>query len=168
MWFAKRLRSARGKWPVAAVFALAFAVALGGFTMVEGKAFSYFSTRSEACANCHVMQPQLDSWQHGSHHQVATCSDCHLPTSFVAKYVAKMKNGWHHSRAFTTGNFDEPIRIGRANGDILEDNCRRCHADAIAHMSPGPLAPIPCVHCHAQVGHSSPAGIGPAATPDQP
>jgi len=146
---------------MAALFAVVMAGTVGLFTMIEARAFSYFSTRPEACANCHIMQPQLDSWQHSDHHHVATCNDCHLPSTFFAKYLAKMKNGWHHSRAFTTGNFGQPIRIGPTNAKILEENCRRCHADAIAHMNPGPRAPIACTHCHSQVGHASPAGLGP-------
>ena len=156
-------RGAKGRrwsWPLAAAFALALFAGLSLFTMIEGQAFSYFSTRSEACANCHVMQAQLEGWQRGSHHAVASCSDCHIPTTLVAKYLAKAENGWHHSRAFTTGGFSEPIRIKAKNAAILEANCRRCHADAIAHTNPGPRAPIPCVHCHAHVGHPSPAGIG--------
>lgn len=150
----------RWRWPLAAAFSLALFAGLSVVTLVQGQAFSYFSTRPEACANCHVMRPHLDGWQHGSHHAVATCADCHLPTAFVDKYLAKMANGWHHSRAFTTGGFAEPIRIKAANARTLERNCRRCHADTIAHTGPGPRPPVPCVHCHSQVGHPSPAGIG--------
>ncbi len=154
------------RWPLAAAFAVALFVGLSIVTMVQGQAFSYFSTKPEACANCHVMQPHLDGWQHGSHHAVATCSDCHLPATFVDKYRAKMANGWHHSLAFTTGGFTEPIRIKATNAAALEKNCRRCHADTIAHTGPGPQPALPCVHCHAHVGHPSPAGIGgpPTAT----
>lgn len=159
-------RRRRWSWPLAAAFSLALFLGLSVFTLIEGRAFSYFSTRSEACANCHVMQAQYDGWRHGSHHAVASCSDCHIPASFVGKYLAKAENGWHHSRAFTTGGFREPIRIKPKNAAILEANCRRCHADAIAHTSPGPRPPLPCVHCHAHVGHPSPAGIGgPIASP---
>ncbi len=152
--------AARWSWPLAALFSVALVIGLATITVVHGEGLSYFSTRPSACANCHIMQAQLDGWQVSSHHTVATCSDCHLPSSFVAKYVAKARNGWHHSVGFTTGNFREPIRIKGSNAEILESNCRRCHEDAIAHLDPGPLTPIPCVHCHAQVGHPSPAGIG--------
>ena len=34
--------------------------------------------------------------------------------SIVAKYAVKALNGFRHSYAFTTGNFDEPIRITAA------------------------------------------------------
>src|SRR5687767_13963738 len=87
----------RSTWPLAAAFAMTLAAGLGIFTLVEGRAFSYMSSRSEACVNCHVMQAQYDGWERGSHRAVAGCSDCHLPHDFVAKYAAKMRNGWHHS-----------------------------------------------------------------------
>lgn len=142
------------------MFGATLAIGLGFVTLHQGEAFSYFSTRSEACANCHIMQSQYDGWQKGSHHAVASCADCHIPTTFFAKYWAKAKNGWHHSTAFTLGGFAEPIRIKADNAAVLEANCRNCHADAIAHMSPGDKPALSCVHCHSQVGHPSPAGIG--------
>lgn len=158
----------RWSWPLAGVASVTFAAGLSIYTLVEGQAFSYMSSRSEACVNCHVMQPQYDGWQRGSHHQVARCGDCHLPHDFAGKYIAKMRNGWHHSSAFTTGDFSEPIRITGTNAVALEANCRRCHADLVAHLGPGPSAPLPCVHCHSQVGHPSPAGIGgPLAATDK-
>ena len=72
-----------------------------------------------ACINCHIMQPQFDSWQKASHHTFATCVDCHLPHDFVGKYIAKAENGYLHSRAFTLQDFAEPIRITAKNSRIL-------------------------------------------------
>ena len=40
-------------------------------TFAEG--LSYFSTNPAACANCHIMQSQYDSWQKSSHHGAASC-----------------------------------------------------------------------------------------------
>ena len=56
---------------------------LGGFTMFYAEGLSYFSANPEACKNCHIMQPQFDSWQKASHHTVAGCVDCHLPHDFI-------------------------------------------------------------------------------------
>ena len=47
------------------------------------------------------MRPQYNGWLRGSHHDVAGCVDCHLPHDFPDKYIAKARNGWNHSRAFT-------------------------------------------------------------------
>jgi len=61
----------------------------------------------------------------------------------------------HHSRAFTTGDFHEPIVIKAANLAVTEGRCRSCHAavvDAIDHAPRGGLA-LSCTRCHADVGH---------------
>ncbi len=55
------------------------------FTFHYAEGFSYFSTDPAACANCHIMQSQYDSWQKASHHGLATCVDCHLPHQGLAK-----------------------------------------------------------------------------------
>ena len=54
---------------------------------------SYFSSDPKACVNCHIMQPQYDSWQKGSHHTFATCVQCHLPSGSIPKWLAKAENG---------------------------------------------------------------------------
>ncbi len=70
-----------------------------------------FSKNPAAATNCHIMKPQLDSWQKANHHTLATCVDCHLPHDFFAKYIAKTEKGYNHSRAFTLQDFHEPILI---------------------------------------------------------
>jgi cytochrome c nitrite reductase small subunit len=142
---------------------LALAALLGVFTGVGGYTFdyaegtSYLSTNPAACANCHIMNDQYDSWSKGPHHHVAGCVDCHLPHDFVPKYIAKAENGYHHSSAFTLQNFHEPIMITPKNAAILQDSCVRCHSDFVHEVvkssrSPG-LSGIQCVHCHRNVGH---------------
>ena len=135
-------------------------VGIGVVTFVFAEGASYLSTDPRACANCHIMNSQYDSWQKASHHTVATCIECHLPDGFFGKYVAKAENGWNHSKAFTLQNFPEPIRITPKNAAILQDNCLRCHADLVhAQVSREEGAPK-CVHCHADVGHGELAGLG--------
>ena len=62
---------------------------VGGYTFLYAEGFSYMSDDPAVCVNCHIMQPQYDSWQKASHHTVATCVDCHLPHDFFRKYLAK-------------------------------------------------------------------------------
>jgi len=131
---------------------------LGVFTFVYGEGFSYFSTEPEACTNCHIMQPYYDSWVKASHHGRAACVDCHLPDSFVPKYIAKADNGFRHSWAFTFMDFHEPIQITERNAEILQENCVRCHEAVTAQMAAGApsledVETIRCVHCHSDVGH---------------
>ena len=130
---------------------------LGGYTFAYGEGASYFSTDPAACANCHIMEDQYDSWTASSHRPVAGCIDCHLPHTTVGKYIAKADNGLFHSWAFTFQNFPEPIRIKPRNLRILHHNCVECHEDTVHSLLTGEDAaggPAACVRCHGDVGHA--------------
>jgi cytochrome c nitrite reductase small subunit len=139
------------------VVAVLFGIAagLGGYTFVYARGSSYLTDDPAACANCHVMQEQYDGWIKSSHRSVAVCNDCHTPHAFLAKYYTKALNGYHHSRAFTSGEFHEPIQIKERNLDVTERACRGCHADIVQEIDhPGEtLEPISCIRCHDSVGH---------------
>ena len=140
----------------AVAVAFGVAVGLGGFTFVYAEGASYLSNDPAACANCHVMQEQLDAWSRGSHHAVAVCNDCHAPHDLVGKYTTKAINGWNHSLAFTTGDFPEHMRITERNRRVTEGACRSCHAavvDAIDHSGGVRSEPLECIRCHRDVGH---------------
>lgn len=138
------------------------AMGLGGFAFRYAEGFSYFGTAPEACRNCHIMQPQFDGWQKGSHHAVAVCVDCHLPQSFFNKYYTKAENGYRHGKLFTTQTFVEPIVVAQRGREVLEANCVRCHASLVAELSPHAAGNdgISCVRCHSSVGHGDTARLG--------
>lgn len=138
------------------------AAGIGGYTMVYAEELSYMSSDPKVCANCHIMNPQYDSWQKSSHHAVAGCADCHLPHDFVGKWTAKAINGWHHSKGFTLQDFDEPITIKPYNSRILQESCLACHGDLVheAAAETGRPGEFNCVHCHQTVGHGARAGLG--------
>ncbi|MCE9634952.1 MAG: cytochrome c nitrite reductase small subunit [Planctomycetes bacterium] len=137
-----------------AAAALGVAVGLGGYTFVYAKGGSYMTNDPAACANCHVMQEQFDGWQKSSHHKVAVCNDCHVPMdSFFAKWWVKSTNGWHHSSAFTTGDYPEHIRAKERSREVLETQCRRCHEDIAETVDGHGDATRSCVTCHDSVGH---------------
>ncbi|MCA9408569.1 MAG: cytochrome c nitrite reductase small subunit [Candidatus Omnitrophica bacterium] len=144
------------------VILLGVFLGLGAFTFHYGEGLSYFSKDPKACVNCHIMQPQFDSWQKASHHAVASCVECHLPHSFVPKWIAKGENGFLHSKGFTMQNFHEPIFIRENNMKILQENCLHCHKDFIHDILPVSSQPesIRCVHCHRSVGHGETVGLG--------
>jgi len=147
------------------ILAIALGILLGTgvFTFRYAEGLSYFSTDPAACVNCHIMQPQYDSWQKASHHGVARCVDCHLPHGFVEKYVAKASNGYYHSKGFTFQDFPEPIRIKGANREILQENCLHCHEDLVHELVAGATTAddaVACVHCHRSVGHGENVGLG--------
>ena len=136
---------------------------LAGFTFHYGEGLSYFSTDPAACVNCHIMRPQYESWQKGSHHAVAGCIDCHLPHEFLPKWLAKAENGFLHSKGFTLQNFPEPIFIRERNQRVLHTNCLHCHFDLVQELLPGSTTDanaISCVHCHRSVGHGETVGLG--------
>ena len=129
---------------------------VGLFTFGYAEGLSYFSTDPKACANCHIMNDEYDSWTKASHHAVAKCIDCHLPHDLVPKYIAKAENGWNHSKAFTLQDFHEPIMIKPRNSYILQENCLACHEDMVHQMVAGSTTDknaVTCVHCHMTVGH---------------
>jgi len=132
---------------------------LGGYTFWYAQGGSYFSPDPKACVNCHIMREPYDGWQKASHHAVATCNDCHVPHTLVAKYLAKAENGFWHSKGFTLQDFHEPIRIKPKNAHVLQANCIGCHRDLVGdilgHESTG-LDTNTCVRCHAAVGHGPP------------
>ena len=110
---------------------------VGGYTVFYAEGLSYLSSDPAACVNCHIMRPQYESWQKGSHHAVAKCVDCHLPHDFIGKYLAKGENGYHHSKGFTFQDFHEPIMIKAKNARILQENCLACHADLVHELLAG-------------------------------
>ena len=71
---------------------------IGAYTFRYAEGLSYFSTEPSACANCHIMQSQYQSWGRASHHTVAVCVDCHLPHAGLRKLLAKAENGYRHSK----------------------------------------------------------------------
>jgi len=158
---AKRIASR--SFVAALVVGMGVLAGLGTFTFGYGKGASYLSNNPAGCANCHVMQDHLESWQHSSHHHVAVCNDCHLPHHFVGKWVTKADNGLLHSMAFTLDNFHEPIEIKPRNRRVTQSTCVSCHQDFVHGLLPpgggdgaGAAAqePVSCVHCHKNVGHA--------------
>lgn len=128
----------------------------GLFTFRYAEGLSYFSAEPKACANCHIMNDQYDSWSKASHHAAARCVDCHLPHALLPKLIAKADNGWHHSKSFTLEDFHEPIMIKEHNAKILQENCLVCHGEFVHSIVAGSTSAddaVSCLHCHLHVGH---------------
>ena len=153
------LESSRFAWRAAVVtILLGVCAGVGAFTFRYAAGLSYFSADPRACANCHIMNDQLASWQKGPHHGAARCVDCHLPHAPVPKLIAKAQNGYHHSKGFTLQDFHEPVMIKSGNGRILQDNCLRCHEDFVHGLVAGSTTDrdaVSCVHCHRGAGHGA-------------
>lgn len=135
---------------VAAVAAAGLALGMGGYAFAYAKGSSYLGNDPAACANCHVMSGHLAGWLASSHHGVATCNDCHTPAPLAARVLTKATNGYHHSLAFTTGAFPDVILARPGSLEVVEGQCRHCHADVLMAMGGEDVA---CVRCHPSVGH---------------
>lgn len=156
---AKRAWSVTSVLLVLASLLVGAVIGLAAYTFVFAKGFSYFSSNSESCANCHVMQPYYDSWLAGPHQPFATCGDCHTPhDNIVHKYYVKAENGFHHALKFTTGNFPENIEARQVTQNITNQACLYCHADITNDIRhPGSADPeeiLDCTRCHSNVGHN--------------
>ena len=82
---------------------------------------------------------------------MATCNDCHTPAGPISKYVVKALNGYHHSMAFTIGGYPDVIQARPESKEVVEANCRRCHAALVEDIAHG--RDVSCVRCHASTGH---------------
>lgn len=128
---------------------------VGIFTFGYARGASYMTDRPQACANCHVMRDQYESWMKSSHGRVAVCNDCHTPPGFIPKYATKAINGFFHSLAFTTQRFPDDIVITDRNHGVAEQSCMKCHEDIVTAIraSRGPREDVSCISCHRAVGH---------------
>ena len=152
---------------------LAFLIAIGFFIylIVAAKAFSYLSKDPKACINCHVMNTQYATWQHSSHAQRATCVECHLPTDgVIEKYMAKARDGFNHTLAFTLNTYDHAMRISEDGAKRVQKNCIKCHksvtsvigsnADKYHNFDDDYVENgRKCWSCHKQVPHGKVRGL---------
>lgn len=137
---------------------LIIAVAIAFYAFYYAKGTAYLSNNPSACVNCHVMNNEYNGWVKSSHHLVATCNDCHVPQAFFGKYITKMENGYHHSKAFTFMDFHEPIKIREKSLKIVLQNCQRCHSELFNENSLHAIRTsnsqmVVCTHCHKDSGH---------------
>jgi cytochrome c nitrite reductase small subunit len=134
----KKFRSEGAEERIKKVAILTFAVAIIFFLyMVHlSKAGSYLSKDPKACINCHVMNTQYATWQHSSHARDVTCIECHLPTDgFFNKYIAKARDGFNHTVAFTFDTYDHVMKISDDGASRVQKNCISCHKSLVSTLS---------------------------------
>jgi cytochrome c nitrite reductase small subunit len=153
-------------WRPAGFLTIGMTAGMGLFVLHISRAASYLSDNPETCMNCHVMTTEFVTWQHSSHAGVATCNDCHVPhTSLPAKYAFKAEDGLWHSTVFTMRWEPQAIRLSARAEPVVEDNCRRCHAQVVENVSPAEhrSGDLRCWECHREVPHGSVRSL--SATP---
>ncbi len=162
--FYRRVYSKTGLSVLIAIL-LGASAGIGTFTFGYANGAAYLGDDPDTCANCHVMRGHLDAWHKSSHGKFATCNDCHAPhDGLAAKFYCKARNGFFHSLAFTTGDYEENLTITAYNRRVTESACRYCHADTVHQIDTVAVGQTlqgeqerlesnACIRCHATVGH---------------
>lgn len=134
-----------------AVAALAVAFGVGAYVTDLP---AYLGDDPATCNRCHVMDAQYEGWFHGGHGRRATCVDCHAPHDWVPKYLYKAYAGSRDALFFTLNLIPETIRADALTRAIVQENCKRCHAEAVSAVGDGRSdAGRTCVACHRTVAH---------------
>lgn len=118
-----------------AICSVVAVVGVFGWLVAESKMLDYVSSDPKVCVNCHAMNTHYATWQHSSHREMATCVDCHLPhTNLVDKLMAKARDGFNHSLAFTLRDFGYNLRITDDAARRIQQNCISCHDSLVSQM----------------------------------
>jgi cytochrome c nitrite reductase small subunit len=160
------LQMLRPAWRLPGLAMLGIVAGMGLFVFHISRAGSYLSDSPETCMNCHVMATQYVTWQHSSHAQVATCNDCHVPhDTLFRQYAFKARDGLWHATVFTMRWEPQVIRLSSGAVPVVENNCRRCHAQVIQDVSLSTHAEGDrrCWDCHREVPHGTVRSL--SATP---
>lgn len=115
-------------------------------------ATSYLSDSPQTCINCHVMTDAYTSWERGSHHHVAVCTDCHVPhDNIVAKYAYKARDGMKHSYVFTMHQEPQVLELSDAAVSVVQGNCLGCHDDQLSMVRLAATSERRCWDCHQNI-----------------
>lgn len=159
-------------WRISVTVVMGILTGLFFLLLHISRATSYLSDNPQTCINCHVMYPQYASWTKGSHGQVATCVDCHVPQDNIfRKYYFKGSDGLRHATYFTMRWEPQTIVIQDAGVKVVQENCIRCHLDLVDMVQlvevTGPNAAKGegklCWDCHRETPHGTVRSL--SATP---
>lgn len=104
------------------------------------------------CATCHLMEPQAITHKLSTHANVS-CNECHLPQGdFIGHYLYKAYTGVNDVAVNTFGAPALPITSTAKMKDIIDANCRRCHAGTNRNVASMEAKPY-CTDCHRNVPH---------------
>ena len=115
--------SADGYWQRTRFIILGVMAVCGTFVLSIGfvtTGAAVYTSRSEFCISCHIMEPYYVSWQESSHSHVA-CIKCHFPPGAVEKVRGKML-GLVQLLKYVTATAGP-----RLSAEISDASCLRCH-----------------------------------------
>ncbi len=149
-------------WRVPVIILLGIVCGLSLVIFRVSNAVSYLSDDPATCMNCHVMAPQFATWERGSHGRKTVCNDCHIPhDNIVSKYLFKASDGLRHSFIFTFRLEPQVIHVKSAGIAVIQENCKRCHADLMSRVNNGLVTSSTAEHgagklcweCHRETPH---------------
>jgi predicted CXXCH cytochrome family protein len=108
----------RARYIVLGVIAVGGAILLTLGMLTSGAAV--YTSRSQFCISCHIMEPYYVSWQESSHRDVA-CIKCHFPPGAAEKVRGKML-GLVQLLKYVTATAGP-----RLSAEISDASCLRCH-----------------------------------------
>ncbi len=167
----KILKKANPK--VVAITSALTAFAIGGFYLVLTWSVDFTSSVDFCTVNCHEMEEMFREWRVSSHYDnntgvVAECSDCHLPTGFLAKLKAKTIFGVRDTYVHYLGdpeNLDRKEMAEMSRHSMTNDSCIKCHKNPfpsglprggfLAHSKGFEGDKGKCVHCHRNIVHKN-------------
>lgn len=152
------------QWRVPVIVLLGAFCGIVVYAAIVSNAVSYLSDSPATCVNCHIMAPHYATWQHSSHREHATCSDCHVPQDNIFRhYYYKANDGSRHAAIFTMRAEPDVIMMHEAGKMVVQENCIRCHdftnervsayhvTAQSARRGEGKL----CFDCHRDVPHGT-------------
>ncbi len=135
------------------------------FMIVSFIGVTYATSTPNFCATCHIMKPEVATWEASSHSQV-DCVTCHVDpglTNALKHKVVATKELYH----YVTKTYELPIRMTE---EIPDDRCLQCHSTdrKVSPSYPGLYIPherhnekgVACVKCHQGVAHGNIASRG--------
>jgi cytochrome c nitrite reductase small subunit len=128
----------------------------GGFLAFGPPGIYAKSETPEFCGSCHVLEMEYEAWFHSGAHQRIKCVDCHLPNDTLARHLVwKAVDGVKDALAFHTGRISDPISLSKHGAAVVQDNCRRCHAEIISRINEDRQ----CWDCHRSLSHKRTGSI---------
>lgn len=123
-----------------------------GVLVLAGLAWGMRTTDARPfCSSCHVMGPEAVTHKMSTHANL-TCNECHAPAALLSKLPFKAMEGTRDVFSNTFGNVPERIVASAATKDVINANCKACHAMTnidVASMESKPY----CTDCHRGVAH---------------
>ncbi len=109
----------------------------------------------EFCGSCHVMEEQVETFMHSSHHIAAECGDCHVPHELVYGAFDKAYTGTKDLIGVIFNKDPFEISAGKHSKDVVQANCVRCHQEFLNEVGNtmdenGKY----CFDCHRNTPHS--------------